>query len=229
MTKIKNFFKSITNSKKKVFALALSVCVVVLSIASSSIAYFTDTAEYANTFTSGNVDITLTEARAARNASTGNVEIADVADRILYNANEVYGKLFPKQSIAKDPIIKNVGSEEAYLGAIVTLSCTNINTLLTDTDDVEDFVVGLPTSGVTIDIKANVITIYVVYSAKYAQNSEAKVFTGLQIPDTWNNVEMSTISGLQVDVKAYAVQTDGFADATTALKAAFTGAFNNMP
>ena len=60
MKKIIDMLKSMTNSKKKVFALALSVCIVVLSIASSSRAYFTDTASYTNTFTSGKVDILLT-------------------------------------------------------------------------------------------------------------------------------------------------------------------------
>jgi len=226
MTKIKNFFKSITNSKKKVFALALATCVIVLSIAGSSIAYFTDTKEYTNTFTSGNVAISLTEAVAVRNAN-GDVEIADENNRINYNDNRVYGKLFPKQSIAKDPIIKNTGSEKAYFGATVTLTCNNISSILVDEAAVKAFIVGLPTSGVTIDIDTNVITIYIVYSAQYETNDEADVFTGIKIPDAWNNTQMSVISGLEIDVKAYAVQVDGFANADAALYGAFPAVFPN--
>ena len=227
MKKIIDMLKSMTNSKKKVFALALATCVIVLSIASSSIAYFTDTKEYTNTFTSGNVAISLTEAVAVRNTTSGDVEIADVNDRIAFNANSVYGKLFPKQNIAKDPIIKNTGSEKAYFGATVTLSCTNIKSILADEAAVKQFIIGLPTSGVTIDIDDDVITIYIIYSAQYATNDEAKVFTGIKILDEWNNTQMSVISGLKIDVKAYAVQIDGFANADEALYAAFDTVFPN--
>ena len=165
MKKIIDMLKSMTNSKKKVFALALSVCIVVLSIASSSIAYFTDTDEYTNTFTSGKVDITLTEAVALRNADTGHVEIANVNNRTDYNANSVYGKIFPDQTIAKDPRITVASdSEDAYLGATVVISKTGIGTLLNTEDKVKAFVTGLPESGatVTVNITTDVITIYVV-------------------------------------------------------------------
>ena len=55
MTKLKN----IKNLKKKIFGIALVVGILVVSIVSSTMAYFTDTDSKTNVFTSGNVRITL--------------------------------------------------------------------------------------------------------------------------------------------------------------------------
>ena len=225
MTKIKNFFKSITNSKKKVFALALSVCVVVLSIASSSIAYFTDTEKFTNTFTSGNVDIELSEATVQKNDTTGNIEAID-AENNRIAANEApetqeYGSVFPNQSIYKDPTIKNIGSEAAYVGAIVTITATDIDGVLTNADAVKAFIVGLPTDA-KIQIEDNKITIYVVYTTALVKNEKAVVFTGLKMSNAWDNTEMAKIDGLEIVVDAYAVQSAGMTSgALAALKDAF--------
>ena len=48
------------------------------------------------------------------------------------------------------------------------------------------------------------------------------LFEGLTIPSDWGNTKMAYLNNLQIVVEAYAVQVDGFADAATALKAAFT-------
>ena len=45
--------------KKKIFLFTLAACLIILSIAGSSLAYFTDTDAKTNVFTAGNVDITL--------------------------------------------------------------------------------------------------------------------------------------------------------------------------
>lgn len=47
--------------KKKIIALAFVVCLAITAIASVSLAYFTDTDDATNVFTSGKVDITLNE------------------------------------------------------------------------------------------------------------------------------------------------------------------------
>ena len=45
--------------------------------------------------------------------------------------------------------------------------------------------------------------------------------------DTWTSTEMSALAGFKLDVKAYAVQKDGFTNALVALKAAFD-AFDSL-
>lgn len=47
--------------KKKIIAFALIACLAVVAIAGASLAYFTDTDDATNVFTSGKVDITLNE------------------------------------------------------------------------------------------------------------------------------------------------------------------------
>lgn len=217
MTKIKNFFKSITNSKKKVFALALSVCVVVLSIASSSIAYFTDTAKYTNTFTSGKVDITLTV----------NGDVIETSQ--AYNDADVY----PGQEIDKLTSINNkADSKSAFIGAIITVQApenflddTSAKALFKGISDADRTITVKKTTASGIDT----FSIYVVYTNAVAAGSSVQVFSDIVIPSEWNTTEMSKFTSVSFDVIGYAVQVDGFADATTALKTAFTGAFNNMP
>lgn len=206
MKKIIDMLKSMTNSKKKVFALALATCVIVLSIAGSSIAYFTDTDTYTNVFTSGNVDIVL-------NGSNGNEGI------------------YPGKTVTRNTTIDNVGTADAYIGAIITLSSANIGGYLSATEGTDklyvgDFLTDLATvhkiDTVLTDGVVTAFKIYIVYgTALTSAATPVQVLTGMQIPATWNNDEMASISNLNLTVDAYAVQTDGFTSALQALQAAF--------
>lgn len=83
--------------KKKI--LALSVCVVMLAVAivGGTLAYFTDTDAAENTFTVGNVDITLTEPNWEGTGSQ--------------DAPEVY----PGEPLAKDPTVTNTGANPCFV------------------------------------------------------------------------------------------------------------------
>ena len=83
--------------KKKITAIALVVCLVAVAVVGGSLAYFTDNAEKTNTFTVGNVDITLTEP---------NWEGSGKED-----APEVY----PGEPLAKDPTVKNTGANPCFV------------------------------------------------------------------------------------------------------------------
>lgn len=195
--------------KKKIFIIALVICVVVLSIASASTAYFTDVDEKTNTFTAGNVDITLTYA----------------------NALEDTQSVYPSQNFDIDATITNVGSEKAYVGAIITLTkAGGISTIITPDGAnkpvaIKDILVGLEASGYTVKYKA--ITggyeVYVVNPAEVAKDGTAVIFTDIKIPAEWDNAEMTAFKDVKIKVKAYATQTVGFAtnDAETALTTAF--------
>lgn len=54
--------------KKKIVAIAIVACLAVVAIAGASLAYFTDTDDATNVFTSGKVDITLNEEFDEENA-----------------------------------------------------------------------------------------------------------------------------------------------------------------
>lgn len=93
--------------KKKITAIALVVCLVAVAIVGGSLAYFTDTDAKTNTFTVGNVDITLTEP----NWDAALKEDAKAAT------------LIPGRVIAKDPTITVAeDSQRAYTFLKVELS-----------------------------------------------------------------------------------------------------------
>ena len=83
-------------TKKKIVSLCLAA-VLVMAIAGATVAYFTDTDTKDNTFTVGNVDITLTEP---------NWEGSGKED-----APEVY----PGEPLAKDPTVTNVGKNPCFV------------------------------------------------------------------------------------------------------------------
>lgn len=92
-------------TKKKIVSLCLAAVLVVMAIAGATVAYFTDTDKETNTFTVGNVDITLTEP---------NWEGSGKED-----APEVY----PGEPLAKDPTVTNVGSNPCF----VRISVANLD------------------------------------------------------------------------------------------------------
>lgn len=226
-------------NKNKIFRIAMAALLVVLSIAGTSMAYFTDVQEATNVFTAGNVDITLTEAKVVKNATTGHIEKvtggdAGRVDAVNFDYGTTYGGLFPDQSIYKDPTITNVGSETAYVGAIVTITNdddinaeANIATVLTQSA-ITGFITGLTESGKVVnyaDIKTGDVTtgytVYILFNDAVAKDGTAELFNGIKIPKEWRNAEMANCKGLNIIVKAYATQKAGFTNAEAAIKAAF--------
>lgn len=84
-------------SKKKIVSLCLALALMVTLCVGGTLAYFTDTDDATNTFTVGNVDITLTEPNWT---STGSED-----------APEVY----PGEALAKDPTVTNNGANPCFV------------------------------------------------------------------------------------------------------------------
>lgn len=93
--------------KKKITAIFLCVALVAIAVVGASLAYFTDTKSAENTFTMGNVKITLDETNV--NDPEG--------DRVTSNTYDVY----PGLVVTKDPIVHNTGKNDAYVRAVVTI------------------------------------------------------------------------------------------------------------
>lgn len=92
--------------KKKILALCLVVALAATAIVGGTLAYFTDNDAKTNTFTVGNVDITLTEPNWAGSGSQ--------------DAPEVY----PGEALAKDPTVTNSGANPCFVRIQVTgLDC----------------------------------------------------------------------------------------------------------
>lgn len=108
--------------KKKLTAVALVVCMLAIMLVGASLAYFTDTKSAENTFTVGNVDITLTEPNWKASGSQ--------------DAPEVY----PGEPLAKDPTVTNDGANPCFVRIKVTgLDCLgNAGMITYRTDYVAD-------------------------------------------------------------------------------------------
>lgn len=218
--------------KKKIFGITLAVALVVLSIAGTSLAYFSDTETATNTFTSGEgimIKLTYDGTDVDDDANAG-------------SAINISEKAYPGQKFEKKATITNIGSGEAYVGAIITITNTNKNAdneklfpqiVTVDGDNntvaVASLFTNLASTGYTVKA-AETTDGYTVYVVKEAalDNTPATIFKEIAIPAAWGNSEMATFSGTKITVTAYAVQTVGFDGANAALKGAFNTAWENF-
>ena len=97
-------------TKKKILVLALTVAMAAILVVGGSLAYLTDTKTADNTFTMGDVKIKLDEKNV--NDPEG--------DRVTSNTYD-NDAVYPGAVVPKDPIVRNVGKNGAYIRAVVTI------------------------------------------------------------------------------------------------------------
>lgn len=192
--------------KKKITAIFLCVALVAIAIVGASLAYFTDTKTATNTFTMGDVKITLDEANA------------NGEGRVTSNEYNVY----PGAVVTKDPVVHNTGSNAAYIRATVKVegwvkTCKDCykfdgtggyaNTLV-DYLVVEDQLgAGWSVEKAMVDANGNDVTFVLKYDGKLAAKGDTTaMFQQVQIPA---GLENGQTLGM-ITVKADAIQTDGF-------------------
>ena len=101
-------------SKKKVFVTVLCAVLLVAASVLGTMAYLTSNDEVVNTFTVGNVQIKLDEAKANTDGS-----LVANADRVKANSY----KLLPGHTYNKDPMVTVLkGSESSYVKMTVTFT-----------------------------------------------------------------------------------------------------------
>lgn len=181
--------------KKKIISLCLVAALAVVAIAGTSLAYFTDKDAKTNTFTLGNVDIELNEENwAAPTAAVPDVEYA------------------------KDPVVTNIGENDAWIRVDVTLSdaaaftaaaekhnITDLATIFAGHDEEKWTLAGTP----VYDDEANTLTYSYYYNTVLAvgESTEA-LFTSVTIPAEFDNDDMKEIGAdFTIDVTAHAIQT----------------------
>ena len=198
--------KNIKNLKKKIFGIALVVGLLVISIVSTTMAYFTNTDTATHTFTSGKVDI----------------ELAD--DAVI----AVSGSIFPGMPIGNKATVTTVtGSEKAYVGIIVSfnkgLTQAQVNALFHTIGANDNFAVQNVTDGTLIT------KILVAYKNVTNAGGSVDFYNDITVPVDWTSEQAAIMNGLKITVDAYGTQTYGFDDAVSALKAAFSTEWEAMP
>lgn len=178
---------------KKILALCLVVVLAVTAVTGATLAYFTDEDDATNTFTVGNVDITLTEPNWE---GTGKEEALEV---------------YPGEALAKDPTVTNDGANPCFVRVSVEgLDCLGDAGMITYRTDYVDGALGtdwvLHTDG------------YYYYTKVLAvgETTDA-LFDQIVIPTALTNGDGTTT--YDIDVTAYAVQAQGAKPSFTAVQA----------
>lgn len=210
--------------KKKLVAAGLVACLAATAIGGATLAYFTDAKDASNTFTVGNVAITLDEATVTKNEE--NNTWAANAERTEEGEGVTYTDIYPGAYLPKDPTITNVGTYDAYVRMIVTVSSadawkaacanhgiTDLGTIFSGYVEADWSRAGEPTEA---DGK---ITYIYEYEQKLVPDATATLFTGVNIPTDFTSQEMGAIGTFTIDIRAEAIQADGFANADLAFDA----------
>lgn len=188
--------------KKTSKALLLSLCAVLLVTASvlGTMAYLTSQDQVFNTFTVGNVAITLDE-KDVDNSTPGE------NDRDKANAY----KLMPGHNYEKDPIVHvDANSEDCYLFVKVVNEIANIEAEKTVAQQMTE------KGWVAVDA-ANGIYVYTTDKTNPAvvtKGSNITVFENFTIAGNVDNTTLATYADKTITVNAYAIQADGFAGKT---------------
>lgn len=245
-------------SKLKLIVILLLVCAVAFA-AGGSIAYFTDAKENTDVFTVGNIYITLTQT-AVKADENGNLVADTESERIEGNdlgtptvTNN--GKLFPGKTIAKDPTIKNVGNDDAWICAKVIIEdgSRDIHKLYGYEGYAEIDIEGLLVGGLldeqvhvgvwngmqdvcynenyamvqVADAVSGKYEFYFFILEKTEKDDEIVVFEQIFIDEFFGNEEMKELAELKITVQAFAVQSFGFSDCYKAMRTAFGDHFKD--
>ena len=186
--------------KKTILVAAIAVMLVAALVVGGTLAYFTDTKTADNTFTMGNVAITLDEKNANPNAPEN-----------TYN-------VYPGLIVDKDPTVTNVGLNDAWIRAkiVVKANTEQLNQLgliEAANDATGEKLAKIFKLGAGWSYTGNVIigedgtyTFVMKYADKLAPKAATPVFTQVTIPgetvvDSFN---------FNINVVAEAIQADGF-------------------
>ena len=204
--------------KKKLMTVLALVLVVAMSVA-GTYAYLTSADKVVNTFTVGDVQIKLDEAKANPDGS-----LAAGTDRVKANSY----KLLPGHEYKKDPMVTVLsGSESSYVKMTVTFSKAAELDAIFDPNgaDMTSIFNGYDSTnwiykGNTEDTNANTRTYEFWYKETVAApNGDVKLdalFDSITVPGTITNAQLATIKDMTITVNAYAIQADGFKDAADA-------------
>lgn len=222
---------------KKVLSFILVLALTITGTIVGTIAYLTDTDDAQNTFTTGNVDITLFESEVEEGENEdGFYSYVDKDGEKRTVKLNTYDNLVPGSTICKDPTVTNVGSEDAYIRVTVK---HNNNAAIFNYFTEEEFMNSVVGLADTIALAEHVDVawkladgtfgsepnnvrnlegeleadekVYVFYFEDALTKDQAiTLFTEINVPTTFDNVEMAAFEDLEIDIHADAIQANGF-------------------
>lgn len=217
------------NNKSKALLLVLCAVALVAATVFGTLAYLTDTESATNTFTVGQVGLTLDE------APVGEDGIAVEGDRVKANSYD----LMPGHTYDKDPMVTmDAGSEAAYVRMMVKVNMTQLQKAFPK-EKFADFYVGdiFLLQNLCLDKDGSNtwnddIWEYFTYHAdtqtyefRYKPNNGIvpkgttvldPLFTKITVPGLINNAQLAELDKTEIVITAHAIQADGFDNADAA-------------
>lgn len=218
--------------KKSVLVAGLSIMIIASMAIAGTLAYFTNTQHADNTFTVGNVAITLNEATVTKTGDTWTAD--DNAARVTENT---YSRVYPGAILPKDPTVTvNTGSSDAYVRVKVTIShaaawktaCAKYNITDLTTIFAGHVEADWSRAAITEDAQADTITYVYNYvggadaGRLAADGTTGALFTSVTIPARFTSTELAAIgadAGFTMNIVADAIQAEGFENVTAAFTA----------
>ena len=237
--------------RKSMVQIATAMMLMAALIVGGTLAYFTDTDAQTNTFTAGKVGIKLDEVIVESDDNdnlVGTGERTEESQEYKLHPGIVVDK-DPTITVDEDSL-------DAYVGAVVKVrgdlydligiegyDTINIHALasgglLADQEgaaygDYEGLFVfqndtyAIHQQAISAENpEDNVWVMYIFMKEPMAAGEDVVLFDTLTIPAAWDNAEMAKINGMQIDVNAFAAQTEGFDSCYEALTSAFPDQFN---
>jgi len=206
------------NSKRKALTMVLCALLLVSATMFATIAYLKSEDKVNNTFTVGDVKITLDEAKV-------NPDGTLVPDAERVDGNEY--KLIPGHKYTKDPTVtvKNK-SEDCYVRALVTITKrTALYNLpssikIKDCFDInENWVFKSETEDTVNDTYTYEFWYKEIVKTSDEDKTLPAIFTTITVPNSLTNDQLKTLDDLEINVVAHAIQADGFDTAEKAWEA----------
>ena len=219
--------------RSKVPALALGMMAMVTVSIIGTIAYLTDQASAVNTFTIGQVDISLDETKVSSDGTTFDGDNDGMPDR-TDKGNEYH--LLPGGEYTKDPTVTvAAGSETSHIRMILTIhNASAVQAIIDDEKnglaDYADLLGGWDDTtwlyqGFTENAEENTISFEFRYKETvdgFGDNGEKQaealkpLFEKLIVPGTLTGDELKALYGengeFKIEVVAHAIQASGFTE-----------------
>ena len=199
--------------KKKSILLTLTAVVLALAVGvGGTIAYFTSTTgDVKNTFTVGNVAITLDEAKV----TYADDKWTAGEDR---GQSNTYENVYPGAELPKDPTIHVAAdSQDAYVAMKVVISKAAAWKALAgdhaSLNDLETVFKGYNEDNwskiAATEQGDTLVYVYMWEQGKVSAGDDLTLFTAMNIPAELSSQEIATIDGFTVTATGYAVQAQG--------------------
>lgn len=249
------------NEKKIIkFNLYMSCILLVLLLlmfVATTVAYFTGLAQSKTTLTAGNVEIDLSEAAVKMDALGNWVEDSEksrVSGEELETYIPDYGKIYPGQTIFKDPMITNTGDTAEWIAAKVTLNDGTGNlTNIMGYEEYDGIDIEVLFSGGLLDETVHFgtwngipnvchndryamiqvpnsaegeYTFYFLMLEPVETGDSVVLFDRISLPTEWNNSDMKELADLKIHIRAYGVQLYQMESCLDAMITAFPSHFD---